>query len=549
MGLFSWLFRRRKKPDNNLLLSEANAKIDQLTEELASVRHSNKNLVAELDDVKDDREYYKKNHAKAKGKVDEMEGELSECMDKQRELAKMLKRAQDALSETEQDLEKKSTSLSFVQEVLTAELATSESLLEENKKIDNICNFISTDLQELCKHYFPKRDFKGVFDSGLAQWEAVARKSWIRGKKTIAFVGEFSAGKTSIVNRFLRQYNADAALLPVDPRETTPIPTYIKGDEYSAYQFYTPEGKLKDISEASFKKVTKETLKEIKGVSELIRYFVMTCPNPNLAGISILDTPGFNSIDKEDEIKTTDVINECDALVWVIDSNNGAVNNSSLKTIKEYMKRPLYVIINKTDGKAESDIAKVERQVMETFNDAGVKIERCIRFSSLTPIDELLDLFASIENDTSAEAYLVNLTRDFLPNLKKECEDELKSATNEYVESSEKCDFALRNITAKCNKIQNDSAEASSIPNSKKRGFFKKRVYYELDVLEMSQLEELLNQISNKEVECLRQEIDEFGRLMQENQIAYDKKRALQVRLNLFTDAEKKFKRLKKDLK
>ncbi len=39
----------------------------------------------------------------------------------------------------------------------------------------------------------------------------------------------------------------------------------------------------------------------------------MTYKNPNLNGLSILDTPGFNSNDSEDRERTIDVINECDA--------------------------------------------------------------------------------------------------------------------------------------------------------------------------------------------------------------------------------------------
>ena len=59
------------------------------------------------------------------------------------------------------------------------------------------------------------------------QWTATKRKSWLDGKRTIAFVGEFSAGKTSIVNRILTQDNPDIPKLPVSTKATTAIPTYI----------------------------------------------------------------------------------------------------------------------------------------------------------------------------------------------------------------------------------------------------------------------------------------------------------------------------------
>ncbi len=37
----------------------------------------------------------------------------------------------------------------------------------------------------------------------------------------------------------------------------------------------------------------------VRSRSSLIKYFVMTYKNPNLNGLSILDTPGFNSNDSE----------------------------------------------------------------------------------------------------------------------------------------------------------------------------------------------------------------------------------------------------------
>lgn len=73
---------------------------------------------------------------------------------------------------------------------------------------------------------------------------------------------------------------------------------------------------------------------QVKGVSSLIQYFVMTYRNTNLRGLSILDTPGFNSNDSEDAQRTIDVINECDALFWVFDVNSGTVNRSSISLIK-----------------------------------------------------------------------------------------------------------------------------------------------------------------------------------------------------------------------
>ncbi len=261
------------------------------------------------------------------------------------DLTTSLDSTKDALYETSKSLETANGSLSFVQEVLTATPINSESLIEKDKKINALSNYVFFDLQELFKQYFSPNDFSDyIFGQGLFQWEAVKRKSWIEGKKSIAFIGEFSAGKTSIVNRILSQDNPDVTLLPVSTKATTAIPTYIAGGDYTTYQFYSPDGNLKGISEETFKKVSKEILGNVEGVSELIKYFVMTYKNPYLDGLSILDTPGFSSGDNQDAVRTIDVINECDALFWVFDVNAGTVNRSSLAVIKDNMHRPLVSI-------------------------------------------------------------------------------------------------------------------------------------------------------------------------------------------------------------
>jgi hypothetical protein len=197
--------------------------------------------------------------------------------------------------------------------------------------------------------------------------------------------------------------------LPVSTKATTAIPTYISGGVGTFYQFVTPNNELKSISEETFKRVSKEVLDQVKGVSSLIQYFVMTYKNPNLNQLSILDTPGFNSNDKEDAERTIGVINECDALFWVFDVNAGTVNRSSIDLIKKYLKKPLYVVINKVDTKAQTEVDKVEELIRKTLSDAGLAVEGFIRFSAKAPLDDIMKPIASVTHDDDRENYLNDL--------------------------------------------------------------------------------------------------------------------------------------------
>ena len=169
---------------------------------------------------------------------------------------------------------------------------------------------------------------------------------------------------------------------------------------------------MKVIDEHSFRKVSKETLDQVKGISALIKYFVMFYPNQNLQGLSVLDTPGFNSNDKEDRERTIDVINECDALFWVFDVNAGTVNRSSIAVIKEKLNKPLYVVINKVDTKPKSEVDKVEALIKKTLANEGLTVQQFIRFSSQAPLEQIMNPIQSVERISNRANFLSDLRTD-----------------------------------------------------------------------------------------------------------------------------------------
>ena len=97
---------------------------------------------------------------------------------------------------------------------------------------------------------------------GAYNWEAISRKKWLANKTAIAFVGEFSAGKTSIVNRIL------SVNLPVSTKATTAIPTYISGGSIEKFQFVSPDNVVKNMPKKTFEKINKEVEKLIKDLAK-----------------------------------------------------------------------------------------------------------------------------------------------------------------------------------------------------------------------------------------------------------------------------------------
>lgn len=513
-----------------------------------------KKLKQEIEDIEEQLEDAESDVKKAKRTLEEKVNENVDLIDQLSaakksisDISTELQNTKDNLQETTDQLTLSLASLSFVQEVLNAAPIQNESLSVKWKKISDISDFIFFDVKELVKQYFnPTDESEYLFGPGLFQWEAIKKKSWIEGKKTIAFIGEFSAGKTSIVNRILSQDNPNATLLPVSAKATTAIPTYIAGGDFTTYQFVSPDGTLKGISEDTFKKVSKEILGKIEGVSHLISYFVMTYKNPHLAGMSILDTPGFSSGDQEDAIRTVDVINECDALFWVFDVNAGTVNRSSLEVIKDNMSRPLFVIINKVDTKSKSDVDDVENLIKKSFDDEGITVEGYIRFSSREPIETLMNVIDSIPNDNSAEQYISLLTENYLPSVIEACEKDSKDARKELEKSNHDCEKEWEKIIKLCQQIQSDSIDAANIPHWETHLFGKDR--FEMTQFEGERMINLLEKVANTDIVDLANNIESYGDKMQENQNAYSQSNKEQYTLKQFIDCKEKLNKLINEL-
>lgn len=320
------------------------------------------------------------------------------------------------LKEQVSELTLATQALKFVKDILTAKDVNNTNIQSVINIVEQIKEFVSGDLKDKLNLYNDKESLH-LFQEDLERWSITQKKFWLIGKKKIAFIGEFSAGKTSIVNRILTHDDPDKRGLPVSTRATTAIPTYIShsskhydtSEAIVNFQFYTPDNKLKSVSEDLLHTIDKGVLERIGGISNLIKYFVIDDRSNNyLENLSILDTPGFSSNEEEDTIRTLEVINECDALFWVFDVNNGTVNESSLNIIKSFLKKPLFLIVNKCDTKSNEEIDQVEQLIKNTFKEKGIEIQKVLRFSDnkkLHPLNVLMETILSVRETTTEINY------------------------------------------------------------------------------------------------------------------------------------------------
>lgn len=535
---------------------------DSIKEQLADVeklKKKIKGLEDELEEVEDDL-------SDAKKKLKTKDSDIADLQDNLAKEQKIAKELRDELSSVKQNLEDKMAelqlkmgSLDFVQEILSAKEINTSDTNKLYKNIDFFESFVKGQFTDLNAYLYTTyqlkwNDIEGdagfeekkkYFFNSFDQWASTKRKSWLDGKTTIAFVGEFAAGKTSIVNRILSQDNPDIPQLPVSAKATTAIPTYIAGGPTVSYSFISGDAKRKTILEETFKKVSKDILDQVKGVSSLIKYFVMTYKNPNLNGLSILDTPGFNSNDSEDRERTIDVINECDALFWVFDVNAGTVNRSSISIIKEKLNKPLYVVINKVDTKPESEVQKVESLIKKTLSDAGLQVQQYIRFSAKEPLASIMNPIKTVNKIVTRDTFVYDVKND-LEQLLKILDDAVKSSNENYDNVSQEGENITEEFIDCMKSLQSDCETAYNIPQWVEHLFSKDR--FEMSASEGNYLKNLLNQIANDRIQALATKFDERVEKAEEIQQEWSDLCDLKAAWQKTNDCYEQYKKVSKDI-
>lgn len=504
--------------------------LESAKQELEKLRKKIKDLEDDLEDAEDDLSDCEK-------RLKDKDEELSDLREEHHQSTLAKSQAESTLAEVQyrasqysEDLKLKNDTLAFVQEILTAKPTVTRKSEEIYAQIERFREFVFTQVWNAFDY---GRDFNDFYtgdneklleelSSGFEHWEAVKKKSWIENKKKIAFVGEFSAGKTSIVNRILSQDNPNATLLPVSMKATTAIPTYIASGKKANYSFVAPDNTQKSLTESTFKSVSKEVLGNVKGISSLIKYFVMNYKSPSLEHLSILDTPGFNSNDPEDAQRTIDVINECDALFWVLDVNAGTINRSSAQLIKEKLSKPLYIVINKVDTKAESEVAKVRELVRKTLKEEGIEVADFLSFSTDIPVTVIFDAINKVPLSEKDDAYL-HFIENSIDNLLRLSAREVGAALNEVIKLEKQVSKAIDECNGRLRGMQDNCNEILSLPEYNPGGFFSSE-RYELSPDAAIEMSALLEEISDNQMTELIKNIEQLIELSSQLNDAYQKK-------------------------
>lgn len=518
---------KSQEPRAETALAQGDAEVEELRRKLKELQRQVDDLEDEVDDKDDELK-------RAKRKLSECDAKLEELKPVEQK-AKALEAELAVLQEEQDELKRlgeiKAQALSFVREVLTAKEHTSEIHQQSRQSIADFASFVEKDFAPSVKAIYStlsveaidnvlSRQVQSILEA-LPRWVADRNKYWTKGKVTVAFVGEFSAGKTSIVNRILSQDKEGVSLLPTSSKATTAIPTYVSATSEKAgdnieFSFVDQGDIRKRITETTFKKICKEVLDEVGGFSSLIKYFVMNYNSEELGNLSILDTPGFSSNDDEDARRTMDVINESDALFWVFDVNNGTVNQSSLHIVQEHLKRPLYVVINKVDSKSPSEVEGVKQLIEKTFLGKGIRVEQFITFSRKSDLSDIMTPLRAVCPTSTSDAFVEHTTQvleglsSYLESLIEAKNDALKAEEDSHEEHADNLMSALEWLKSQCGELGDMPKYSSKLFGSDK---------YEMSLEEHNRFCRIIKSITegNKETASLIADISHYAKEYKES--------------------------------
>lgn len=232
----------------------------------------------------------------------------------------------------------------------------------------------------------------------------------------LPLIGEFSAGKTSLINAL-----TDSKVLEIASRPTTA----------TLYQIFfgAPENKAVALTaEGEEVELQLDALKN----DELLKY-----PTVNLFDTStkvpkdiiFVDTPGLSSPDPKHREVLISILPRVDAILLTVDANQ-PITRSLLAFVKEMRlaEKPIYLILNKTDTKSTGELQDLKAGIAR---DIDLPIDSIVCSSASTGgVSELQQLLSKIQAEKTQIIAKVDALRT------KELIGELRSFIAEILRSS-----------------------------------------------------------------------------------------------------------------
>ncbi len=321
-------------------------------------------------------------------------------------------------------------------------------MLEKFKLLEKFFNHKFIKETGLYDRYYNKFiNIKSELEEFLSKKESATVK--------IAVVGSFSCGKSSFINSIIGEDITPVAI----NRTTCFITTFSYGEKV-----IIKNSKGIEIGKKEYKEMVIND--KLEGNEFYISY-----PCEKLKSIEILDTPGSNSVQKDNNSakKDTDLSKEAskraDIIFYLPDIADGTLDASSLKDIKEIKqqedtKKDIYIIFTQSDKKSPNERVRVYESVKKLLEKNKIDVCNYLIYSSL-PIEKQTQTNKDFFSDKKKELLgmldkIVNSKNEILSYknklIMKDIEDKFRNFITEINDELDKIlndDFVKENIDEK----------------------------------------------------------------------------------------------------
>lgn len=290
----------------------------------------------------------------------------------------------------------------------------------------------------------------------------------------LALVGEFSAGKTTLINSLTNSKALETATLPT----TATIYDIHFCSSRNKAVVYDDDGSSREIEDLSTLK--NESLKDAKIVS----LFDTSCKVP--ATTVLVDTPGLSSPEPKHKEVLCKFLPNADAILLVVDINQQMTRSLTdfVKTVK-LAKKKLFLVVTKCDTKDESQKLSALQYIAK---NCDLPLENCACVSAKTgDISEFLEVLDVISKNKKKiigdisnvryEAIAEKLKSELikLSNVPQNDEDfqkEIQQTRSELSKIQREIDDILSDAQASINNAMNESCRE-----------FENRIFDQLDAI------------------------------------------------------------------
>lgn len=284
------------------------------------------------------------------------------------------------------------------------------------------------------------------------------RESLNEKRFLLSFVGQFSAGKSKLINNIVGQ-----DILPVHITETTQVVTFIKYSPVSygniIYKDLTErEIKIEEIKDIWQGKLNEDT-KNIKYIEVFVNSDLLK------SGVIIADTPGVNTIIKEHEDITNNVLKASEEVLYVISKPLTEVDINFIRQIlkmgvKVSCVRTFMDKIKTSEESTEETILKDKETIAIKFNESNINIYHVSNEENNQWYSNIRDI----------KKYLLEeLSKDVEKNIAISCKNRLQVISNILIDKLSNRQASLDTlVNGDIEKFKNEKVEIESTINNLK---------------------------------------------------------------------------------